>query len=181
MTIRNLVTRTVGIGLLLLAGCEAPRNMRDDYLRLTTPEAAALKAQAAKSTPPRPRATPAASTTDVAAVLPPPPSDEPLVFPSATAASGEPPARPAAALSLVAKSEIELRAMFGAPTTEEDTPPGKRWRYHDGQCTLDVQLYPDIKTRQFGVLAYEVKSYDNTDEGRRVCTAQLQSRAQALH
>jgi hypothetical protein len=74
---------------------------------------------------------------------------------------------------------MELRAMLGAPTSEEDRPPGKRWRYQDGQCTLDVQLYPDVKTRQFGVLAYEVQSYDNTDEGRRVCTAKLQSRAQA--
>ncbi|MCC2690472.1 MAG: hypothetical protein K0S21_3275 [Rhizobiaceae bacterium] len=68
--------------------------------------------------------------------------------------------------------------MLGAPTSEEDRPPGKRWRYRDGQCTLDVQLYPDVQTKQFGTLAYEVKSDDNTDEGKRVCLAQLQSRAQ---
>ena len=60
-------------------------------------------------------------------------------------------------------------------------PPGKRWRYRDGQCTLDVQLYPDVQTKQFGTLAYEVKSDDNTDEGKRVCLAQLQSRAQTRH
>lgn len=110
-----------------------------------------------------------------------------------TTASDEPPARPAAssvaspvatgspALSLAGKSEVELRAMLGAPTSEEDRPPGKRWRYRDGQCTLDVQLYPDVQTKQFGTLAYEVKSDDNTDEGKRVCMAQLQSRAQARH
>jgi hypothetical protein len=85
------------------------------------------------------------------------------------------------ALSLVGKSETELRAMLGSPTSEEDRPPGKRWRYRDGQCTLDVQLYPDVKTKQFGTLAYEVKSDDNTDEGNRVCLAQLQSRAQTRH
>ena len=61
--------------------------------------------------------------------------------------------------------------MLGAPTSEEDRPPGKLWRYRDGQCTLVVQLYPDVQTRQFGTLAYEVKSDDNTDEGKRVCTA----------
>ena len=32
MTIRSLVRHTVGVGLLLLSGCEAARNMRDDFL-----------------------------------------------------------------------------------------------------------------------------------------------------
>ena len=110
--------------------------------------------------------------------------DAPVATPAATV-SDDPPARPATtggpALSLAGKSETELRAMLGAPTSEEDRPPGKRWRYRDGQCTLDVQLYPDVQTKQFGTLAYEVKSDDNTDEGKRVCLAQLQSRAQARH
>ena len=169
MTIRSLITQTVGVGLLLLTGCETPRNMRVDLLRLTSSQPA-QKSQSAKSVAStRPRTTPPASTTDAAAV-------------AATATSDEPPARPAAtgspALSLVGKSETELRAMLGAPTSEEDRPPAKLWRYRDGQCTLDVQLYPDIQTKQFGTLAYEVKSDDNTDEGKRVCTAQFQSRAQ---
>ena len=170
MTIRSLITQTVGVGLLLLTGCEASRNMRDDLLRLTSSQPTAQKSQSAKSvTSTRPRTTPPASTTDAAAV-------------AATATSDEPPARPAAtgspALSLVGKSETELRAMLGAPTSEEDRPPGKLWRYRDGQCTLDVHLYPDIETKQFGSLGYAVKSDDNTDEGKRVCTAQFQSRAQ---
>jgi glucose/arabinose dehydrogenase len=173
MTIRSLITQTVGVGLLLLTGCEASRNMRDDLLRLTSSQPTAQKSQPAKSvTSTRPRMTPPPSTTDAAAV-------------AVTATSDEPPARPAAtggpALSLVGKSETELRAMLGAPTSEEDRPPGKRWRYRDGQCTLDVQLYPDVQTKQFGTLAYEVRSDDNTDEGKRVCLAQLQSRAQARH
>ena len=68
--------------------------------------------------------------------------------------------------------------MLGAPTSEEDQAPGKLWRYRDGQCTLVVQLFPDVQTKQFGALAYELRSDDNTDEGKRVCLAQLQSRAQ---
>ena len=173
MTIRSLIAQTVGVGLLLLTGCEASGNMRDDLLRLTSSQSTALKSQFAKSvTSARPRTTPPASTTDAAAV-------------AATATSDEPPALPAAtgspSLSLVGKSETELRAMLGAPTSEEDRPPGKRWRYRDGQCTLVVQLYPDVQTKEFGTVAYEVNSDDNTDEGKRVCTAQLQSRAQARH
>ena len=186
MTIRSLITQTVGVGLLLLTGCEASRNMGDDLLRLTSSQSTAQKSQSAKSvTSTRPRTTPPASTTDAAAVAATATSDEPPARPAATATSDEPPARPAAtgspALSLVGKSETELRAMLGAPTSEEDRPPGKRWRYRDGQCTLVVQLYPDVQTKQFGTLAYEVKSDDNTDEGKRVCTAQLQSRAQTRH
>jgi hypothetical protein len=138
MTIKNLVRNSIGVGLLLLSGCEAARNMRDDFSRLTSSQPMAQKSQPAKNVAStnRPRATPTASTSP----------DAP-----------------------------------GAPTSEEDRPPGKRWRYRDGQCTLDVQLYPDVQTKQFGTLAYEVKSDDNTDEGKRVCLAQLQSRAQARH
>ena len=170
MTIRSLVAQTVGVGLLLLTGCEASRNMRDDLLRLTSSQPTAQKSQSAKSVAStRPSTTPPASTTDAATV-------------AATATSEEPPVRPAStggpALSLVGKSETELRAMLGAPTSEENRSPGKLLRYRDGQCTLDVQLYPDVQTKQFGTLAYEVKSDDNTDEGKRVCVAQFQSRAQ---
>jgi len=175
MTIRNLVRNSIGMGLLLLTGCEAARSMRDDFSRLTSSQPTAQKSQPARNVAStnRPRTTPPASTSP----------DAPVAAPAAT--SNEPPARPAAtgspALSLAGKSESELRAMLGAPTSEEDRPPGKRWRYRDGQCTLDVQLYPDVQTKQFGTLAYEVKSDDNTDEGKRVCLAQLQSRAQARH
>jgi hypothetical protein len=186
MTIRSLITRTVWVGLLLLAGCEASRNMRDDLLRLTSSEPTAQKSQSAKrvtSTPPR--TTPPASTIDAAAVAATATSDEPPARPAATTTSDEPRARLAAtgspALSLIGKSETELRAVLGAPTSEEDRPPGKLWRYRDGQCTLVVQLYPDVHTKQFGTLGYEVKSDDNTDQGKRVCLAQLQSRAQTRH
>jgi hypothetical protein len=84
-----------------------------------------------------------------------------------------------AAVLRTGTGERELRAMLGPPTSEEDHPPGKQWRYRDGKCTIDIQLYPDVETKQFGTLAYKVKSDDNTDEGRRLCVAQLQSRVQA--
>ena len=180
----NLIARTTGVGLLLLTGCEAPQNMRDDFLKLTSSQSTAQKSQPAKSSSTQPRATPLASTTDVA-VVGPPPSDNPLIFPTATAASDELPARPAPegtpAFSLSGKSETELRATLGAPTSEEERPPGKLWLYRAGQCTLDVQLYPDVQTKQFRVLAYQIKSYDSTDEGKRMCTAQMQSRVPAAH
>jgi hypothetical protein len=151
--------------------------MRDDFSRLTSSHSTAQRSQPAKSVAIKPRTAPAASTSpDTPAAPPVAVSDEQPPPPATTTTGG-----PAAPLALAGKSESELRAMLGAPTSEEDRPPGKRWRYRDGQCTLDVQLYPDVQTKKFGTLAYEVKSDDNTDEGKRVCLAQLQSRAQARH
>src|SRR5262249_32730556 len=123
----------------------------------------------------RSRPAPAVATTSPAPGSPSSSISQDSVSPTAPARSPS----DGAAVALAGKSEDELRALLGAPTSEEDRPPGKRWRYRDGQCTLDVQLYPDVQTKQFGTLAYEVKSDDNTDEGKRLCLAQLQSRVQA--
>ena len=182
MTIRSLVRHTVAIGLLLLSGCEAARNMRNDFARLTSAQPAAAQAAPAKPVPAtRPRSAPTTASTE------PPPNATSIQPNSVETASAAPtaaadsPVRSSSdgpPVALAGKSEKELRALFGAPTSEEDRPPGKRWRYRDGQCTLDVQLYPDVQTKQFGTLAYEVKSDDNSDEGKRHCLAQFQSRVQ---
>src|SRR5207247_6405262 len=89
------------------------------------------------------------------------------------------PTVPPPPVDFIGKSEGELRTLLGPPTSVEERAPGKTWHYREGQCTVDIQLYPDVQTRQFGTLAYEVKSDDNTDEGKRGCLAQIQSRAQA--
>jgi hypothetical protein len=177
MTIRSLMKQTVALGLLVLSGCEAPRTMRDDFVRLTSSQPIAVQKPPAKSTAsqsgPAPRGVPEATATSNS-------TDTPTA--AAAVMSDETPANalPAPpAIALAGKSEQEVRAMLGAPTSEEDRPPGKRWRYRDGRCTLDVQLYPDVHTKQFGTLAYEVKSDDNTDEGKRLCLVQLQSRFQS--
>jgi hypothetical protein len=176
MIIKGLGRHTVMIALLLLPGCEAARSMRDDLARLTSSQPTAQRAPVrttAATSANRTRTTPAATTSADA------PAAETAAVPDynhptrpSSSSGGQP-------LALAGKSEKELRAMLGAPTTEEDRPPGKRWRYRDGQCTLDVQLYPDVQTKQFGTLAYEVKSDDNSDEGKRLCLAQLQSRVQS--
>lgn len=157
--------RSVGVGLLLLSGCDVARNMRDDFTRLTSSKPAA--SQPKKSTPPTQKAPTQAS--------------QPATPPSHTATAA-PPASPAPApapigsLPLAGKSESEIRAAFGTPSAEEERPPGKRWRYRDGQCTLDIQLYPNVETKQFTTLAYDVRNNVDSDEGKRLCMAQFQSR-----
>jgi hypothetical protein len=152
--------------------------MRDDLARLTSSPAALQKSQPTRQAAARPRAASPAS-----APVPDPAGTGGTLFPeqppSQQALAAPTPAPPASPVSLAGKSESELRALLGAPTSEEERPPGKRWRYRDGNCSLDVQLYPDVQTKQFGTLAYEVKSDDNSDEGKRACLAQLQARAQS--
>jgi glucose/arabinose dehydrogenase len=166
MTLGFLATRTLGagLGMLLLSGCEA---MRADFARLTSPTPAA--ATTARKPSPPPAARPVkpvavAAATAAASTLAP--------APDAPVAEGPPPV-------LTGLRESELRAMLGPPTSEENRPPGKQLRYRNGKCTLDIQLYPDVETKQYGTLAYKVKSDDDTDEGRRLCLAQLRSRIPA--
>lgn len=88
-------------------------------------------------------------------------------------------AAPAAApVKLIGLGEQELRELLGEPMAAEERPPGKIWRYRKGRCTLNLSLYPDVQTRKFGTLTYEVKSDDDTDEGRRLCLDELRSRNQ---
>lgn len=183
MTTRAILTFAMGVALSVSAGCQTVRTMGDDYSRALSSQptsqnrsyAAARPAQAPSTRPPavsaaKPKPGVSSST---------PASPDSSAATDATDNLPAPPPAPGPAVQLAGKSENELRALLGSPTNEEDRPPGKRWRYRDGQCTLDVQLYPDVRTKQFGTLAYEVKSDDNTDEGRRHCLAQLQSRVQA--
>lgn len=80
-------------------------------------------------------------------------------------------------IHLIGLDEGELQKLLGPPTLQEDRAPGKTWRYRDGRCTLDLSLYPDVETRVYRTLSYEVSSDDHTDEGKRLCMVELQSRA----
>lgn len=159
------MTRSVGVGLLLLSGCDMARNMRDDFTRLTSskPAASQPKKSASPTQPAPPQTHQAATPPSHATTAPGPVSPTPA-----------PPA--VTSLPLAGKSESEIRAAFGAPSAEEERPPGKRWRYRDGPCTLDIQLYPNVETKQFTTLAYEVRNNVDSDEGKRLCMAQFRSR-----
>jgi hypothetical protein len=154
---------------LLLTGCDVFQSARSDFNRLTS--------SAAPSPPPHARS--------VAARLPAPPTTGTKAV--GVSAAAKPTVKPdapkegetAKPVEIVGSNESQLRKMLASPTTVEEHAPGKTWRYRDGQCTYNVQLYPDVQTHEFGTLAYEVKSDDNSDEGNRGCMAQLRSRAQS--
>jgi len=162
---KSLCRQTLGISLLLLSGCDVAHNAQRDLTRLVHSDlfTAAKPAPATRvaSAPAKPAA--------------------PVVDSKPEPSKAEPPREVSApaSVNLIGKSEGQVRALLGPPTSVEERAPGKTWHYRDGQCSANVQLYPDVQTRQFGTLAYEVKSDDNTDEGKRGCVAQFGSRAQS--
>lgn len=78
-------------------------------------------------------------------------------------------------LQLIGLGEEDVRALFGPPTAADASGPGKTWRYRTGRCTLNLSFYPDVETRVYRTLAYEVTSDDNNAERKRVCLSQFQS------
>ena len=170
MLIKSLSRQTLGIGLILLTGCDVAHNAQRDLNRLM--HADPVTASRPAPAPPQGRAV-AASAKPVAV--------ESKQDPAKTEAPSDPPreASAPASVNLIGKSEGEVRTLLGPPTSVEERAPGKTWHYQEGQCRVDVQLFPDVQTRQFGTLAYEVKSDDNTDEGRRGCMAQFRARSQS--
>jgi hypothetical protein len=171
MTGKSLCVQTLMVGLLLLSGCDVARSARGDLSRLVSSDPSKPHSQrAATRTTPKP--TPATQTSAVATPTTPSATEEAKAEPPKDSVAPPP-------VNLIGKSENEVRALFGPPTTVEERAPGKTWRYRNGTCSLDVQLYPDVQTRQFGTLAYEVKSNDNTDEGNRACLAQLRAHGQS--
>jgi len=92
-------------------------------------------------------------------------------------ASTAPTAAPDSGGSLIGLAEDQLIAKLGRPVTErDDQPPAKTWRYVNKNCTVDFTLYPDVQTRIYRALAYEVTNNDNSAAGKRLCLAELESR-----
>ena len=138
---RQPLSFCLGVALLLLPGCDVAQNARSDFARATRAIAAATQSTPAPASASAKKADPRTSA-------------KPLDPPKQETAGQEPSSDVATATSvdLVGKSEAQVRSLLGPPTSEEDRAPGKTWHYRDGQCTVDVQLYPDVQTRQFGTL-----------------------------
>jgi hypothetical protein len=77
---------------------------------------------------------------------------------------------------LIGLSESEIESALGMPMLQEDRAPTKLWVFRSRSCTINVTLYPDVETRQFHALAYEVTSDVHTAERTRQCIAEFSSR-----
>lgn len=133
----------------------------------TGPTAGTGKAPAAVSAPPaRPAADPVRATPQpvkpakrVAAVKPPPPP--------ATHEPVPPPLRP------VGLDEETLKNLLGQPSASRDEAPARVLSFRRSECALNLTLYPDVETRVFRTLSYEVTSDDHDERTARTCHARF--------
>jgi len=126
---------------------------------------------------PPPVAQEAAPTGPIALV--PPPSSTPAK-PSAPVKRHEehkapaPPAAPAPVpVQLVGLDEGAVQALLGTPSAVEDHAPGKTWRFRRRDCVLSVALYPDVQTRIFRTLSYEVTSDEHNAGAKQLCESKF--------
>lgn len=171
---KSLYRQTLVLGFLLLSACDVAHNAQRDFNRVMHSSLGSSTASTSRGYTSQARPTPR----PVAAKPDSKPTEEVAKSEPAPVTVPATSAPPSQDVNLMGKSEGQVRAMFGPPTSVEERAPGKTWHYRDGQCSVDVQMYPDVKTRQFGTLAYKVNSDDNSDEGRRECLARFRSRAQ---
>jgi hypothetical protein len=77
---------------------------------------------------------------------------------------------------LIGLGEDQIEAALGPPMLQEDRAPTKLWVFRDHACTISVTLYPDVETRKYHALAYEVISDVHTAERTRQCIAEFAAR-----
>ncbi|WP_298724026.1 hypothetical protein [uncultured Ferrovibrio sp.] len=153
--------------LLLMAGCDARQWPLADKQsgRVQNPSKTSSSSASAA-----PSSTPAMNA--AAARRAPSNRDTKIV-----AAVAAPPQVGDTTIDLAGLREEELIDLLGAPTATESKPPAKIWRYNAAKCHLNVSFYPDVQTRVFRILSYEVTGNDSTDQGKRQCWSELRSRA----
>jgi hypothetical protein len=77
---------------------------------------------------------------------------------------------------LIGMDEARVRFILGKPASQEDHPPTKRWVYRARKCTLDVTFFPDVETRRFQALNYEVSDDNGSLKHQQQCVAEFSSR-----
>ncbi|WP_148293710.1 hypothetical protein [Azospirillum sp. B4] len=166
-------------GLMLLSGCTAwlppweQAKPAPQKIAVTRPAPTRAKAPAAN-----PAAGDSAGGTRTAAARRPSGAPNTPTSPStAMAANAAAVALPD--VDLVGLDESQLQALMGPPSSQQDLAPGKEWLYRHGACTVDLTLYPDIKTQAYRVLSYEVTSDNDTGDRKRYCLADIRAVAQA--
>jgi glucose/arabinose dehydrogenase len=141
------------IAVMALCGCADP----------TTPPVASAPPtqQQSASVGPIALTTPPASTTTAKPAVPAKRRD--TAKPAAPAPSAQAP------VQLVGLNEGEVQALLGSPSMVEDNAPGKTWRFRKHDCVLSLALYPDVQTRVFRTLSYEVSSDDHNAGAKQLC------------
>jgi hypothetical protein len=63
----------------------------------------------------------------------------------------------------------QIARLLGEPAFRTEQPPAKVWSYAGAGCAMRVFVYPDIKSRVFRALTYEIQGTDGTLLAKRRC------------
>jgi hypothetical protein len=152
MTMTTLNRTVCVVALMALCGCADP----------TPPRVVSAPAPQEPSAPSGPIALTAPPTPAAPAKAAVPAKRRDSTKPVQTAQAAPP-------VQLVGMNEGEVQALLGAPSAVEDHAPGKTWRFRKHDCVLSVALYPDVQSRVFRTLSYEVTSDDHNAGAKQLC------------
>src|SRR5690348_2748157 len=62
-----------------------------------------------------------------------------------------------------------IARLLGQPAMQSERPPAKVWSYNGDGCSLRVFVYPDINTRLFRALTYDIQGTDGSPVAKRRC------------
>ncbi len=60
--------------------------------------------------------------------------------------------------SLVGDAPEQVEQLLGAPTETTARTPGLVWTYRAAGCALTMVFYPDVKTKEYQLLTYDLKA-----------------------
>jgi len=78
--------------------------------------------------------------------------------------------------AIVGLDRREVEARLGPPTTESQRGLGRAMEYRDRHCSIELTLYPEVKSRVYRALAYQVSSNDHTHQSNRACLERFAAR-----
>jgi hypothetical protein len=81
-------------------------------------------------------------------------------------------------LDVIGLDQFQIQSRLGSPTEDWQHLPAVEAVFTAGRCTLNVTLYPDIRTRIYHALAYKVAGDVDTVKERRRCFAAFAARLQ---
>ncbi len=151
---------------LILSGCAGVR-----------PDPAPRPAASAPATPaPKPTAQAKATASPATKTKPAKPRRQAGQAPDQPAAPPIPApetAAPVPPLLPVGMDEGSLTRALGPPASSREETPARVLSFRRRECALNLTLYPDVETRVFRALSYEVTSDDQDERAVRVCAARF--------
>lgn len=79
-------------------------------------------------------------------------------------------------LDVIGLDQSQIESRLGPSTQDLQHLPGMEAVFSAGRCTLNVTLYPDVRTHIYHALAYRVASDVDSTEERRRCSAAFAER-----